>query len=111
MATRSADELNFHPPIIAQAGDHVADAEAPPVFEFSGAWPFTAQVKIAGHPVACVTSFRVDAAPDGIPVVTLTLVGPGALRLLLAAGAADVRIPDETRQALTALGWTPPSGT
>jgi hypothetical protein len=88
----------------------VADAEATPVFEFSGTWPFNGQVKIGGHPVSSVTSFHVDALADGIPVVTLTLVGPGALRLLLAAGAADVRIPDETRQALTALGWTPPSG-
>lgn len=89
----------------------MADAEATPVFEFEGTWPFNGQVKIAGHPVSSVTSFNVHAAPDGIPVVTLTLVGPGALRLLLAAGAADVRIPDETRQAMAALGWTPPSGT
>lgn len=87
----------------------MAEAQEPPVFEYDGTWPFAGQVKIAGHPVSSVTSFAVRADADGIPVVTLTLVGPGALRLLLAAGAADVRIPDETREALTALGWTPPS--
>jgi len=89
----------------------MADADGAPVFEFAGTWPFNGQVKIAGHPVSSVTSFHVDALADGIPVVTLTLVGPGALRLLLASGAAEVRIPDETREALVALGWAPPSGT
>lgn len=89
----------------------MADAESAPVFEFDGAWPFNGSVRIAGHPVASVTGFDIHAAPDGLPVVTLTLVGASALRLLLASGAADVRIPDETREALVALGWKPPSPT
>lgn len=79
-----------------------------PLFEFEGLWPFDGQVKISGHVANVVTSFDVHAAADGLPVVTVTFVGAGALRLLLAAGAADVRIPDETRDALVALGWTPP---
>lgn len=88
----------------------MADDKAP-VFEYSGTWPFDGSLKIGGHETAAVTGFHVDAPADGIPVVTLTLMGAGALRLLLARGAADVKIPDETREALIALGWTPPSGT
>lgn len=80
---------------------------AAPLFEFDGTWPFNGEVKIGGHP-APVTAWTVHAEPDSLPVVTLTLVGPAALRLLLAAGAAEVNIPDGTREALKALGWTPP---
>jgi len=85
----------------------VPDEQAP-TFEYSGTWPFGGELKIGGHPAGAVTGFDVHAPADSIPVVTLTLMGAGALRLLLAAGAADVRIPDETREALVALGWTPP---
>lgn len=87
----------------------MAATDGAPVFEFDGTWPFNGEVKIGGHPVSSVTAFNVRADADGLPVVTLTLVGASAIRLLLAAGAAEVRIPDETREALTALGWSPPS--
>jgi hypothetical protein len=87
----------------------VADAQDPPVFEFDGAWPFTGTPAVNGHPVATVSAFDVHAGNDGIPVVTLTLVGQGALRLVLAPGAARVQVSDETREALISLGWTPPS--
>jgi hypothetical protein len=91
----------------------VADAEAPestpPTFEYSGTWPFDGELRIGGHPAGAVTAFDVHAPADGIPVVTLTLMGAGALRLLLERGAADVKIPDETREALIALGWKPPA--
>ena len=87
----------------------MADAES--LFEFDGHWPFDGGVRIGGHDVTnAVTAFNVYAPADGLPVVTMTMVGAGALRLLLGNGAAEVRIPDETRQALVALGWTPPSG-
>jgi hypothetical protein len=88
----------------------VADAEAPPVFEADGQWPFTGTVKVNGHPLASVSSWSVTAASDGVPVVTLGLVDQGALRLLLDPGAATVRVTDSTRDALISLGWTPPSG-
>jgi hypothetical protein len=81
----------------------------PPAFEFDGSWPFTGTPSVGGHEVATVSSFRVDAPPDGIPVVTLSLVGAGALRLALAAGAARVQVSDQTREALILLGWTPPA--
>jgi hypothetical protein len=84
----------------------VADDQAP-VFEFDGQWPFSGTVRVAGHEVASITAFDIHAAPDEVPAIRLTLVGAGALRLLLST--ADVRIPDETRQALIALGWTPPA--
>jgi hypothetical protein len=87
----------------------VAD-EPVPVFAFDGSWPFTGAPAVNGHPVAAVTGFTVTAAPDGIPMVTLTLVGPGALRLLLGEGAARVQVDDQTREALVSLGWTPPAG-
>lgn len=81
---------------------------APPAFEFAGGWPFTGSPAVNGHVLATVTSFAVGAGPDSIPVVTLTLVGPEALRLVLDAEAAKVQVADETREALISLGWTPP---
>lgn len=87
----------------------MADDAAAPLFEFEGHWPFDGTVRIAGHETLSVSSFTVTAAADGIPVVKLTLVGAGALRLLLDAGAADLQLPDETHEALLALGWTPPA--
>lgn len=86
-----------------------ADTPDPPAFEFTGSWPFTGAPQVAGHPVATVSSWKVEAAPDGIPVVTLTLVGAGALRLVLGHGAGKVQVSDETREALISLGWAPPS--
>jgi len=80
-----------------------------PAFELDGAWPFTGTPVVNGHPVATVTSFTIDAPHDGVPVVTLTLVGPGALGLILAPGAAKVAVSDETREALISLGWKPPA--
>ena len=85
----------------------MADAEAPPVFEADGSWPFTGTVKVNGHPLASVSSWLVTAAADGVPVVTLTLVDQGALKLLLGPGAR-VQVTDATREALLSLGWTPP---
>ncbi len=84
--------------------------EQPPVFAFAGQWPFTGTPEVDGHPLAAVTSWDVHAGPDGIPVVTLTLVGPGALSLALGPGAARVQVADRTREALMSLGWTPPAG-
>lgn len=80
----------------------------PPVFAFEGAWPFTGTPEAGGHPMPSVTSWTVHAAPDGIPVVTLTLVGAGALKLILGSDAARAQVSDETREALISLGWTPP---
>lgn len=86
----------------------MADEQDPAVFTFDGAWPFTGTPAVNGYQLAAVSSWDVHAAADGIPVVTLTLVGPGALRLLLASGAARVQVSDETREALISLGWAPP---
>jgi hypothetical protein len=83
----------------------VAD-EQPPAFTFEGSWPFTGTPAVSGHPIATVSSWDIHAAADGIPVVTLTLVGAGALGLVL--GAARIEVADETREALISLGWTPP---
>lgn len=82
---------------------------ANPVFEFDGAWPFTGTAKINGHPVAALSAWDVVADPDGIPVITLTLVGPEALKLILASEAARAEVDDQTREALVSLGWTPPA--
>lgn len=79
-----------------------------PAFGFSGAWPFTGTVTINGHPLTTVSAWDVHAAADGVPVVTLTLVGAGALSLILGTGAARVQVSDETHEALVSLGWTPP---
>lgn len=84
-------------------------APDPPAFSFDGTWPFSGAPQVHGHPVGAVTSWAVRADHDGIPVVTLTLVGPGALRLLLAPGAAKVEVADESREALISLGWQPPA--
>jgi hypothetical protein len=82
--------------------------EPVPVFEFDGAWPFTGTPTVSGHALTTVSSFTVRADPDGIPVVTLTLVGAGALKLVFGSGGARVDVSDETREALLSLGWTPP---
>jgi hypothetical protein len=86
----------------------LSDAAAAPAFEFAGGWPFTGSPTVNGHELATATSFTVSAGPDSIPVVTLTLVGPEALRLVLDADAARVQVADGTREALISLGWTPP---
>jgi hypothetical protein len=86
----------------------VADEHPPAAFEFTGSWPFTGTVTVNGHPLSTVSAWDIRATPDGIPVVTLTLVGPGALSLILGAGAAKTVVSDETREALESLGWTPP---
>lgn len=86
----------------------MADAEAPPVFEVDGQWPFTSTVKVNGHPLASVSSWSVTAASDGVPVVSLGLVDRGALGLLLGPGTR-VLLSDESREALISLGWTPPA--
>lgn len=84
------------------------DPQPPAAFAFDGQWPFTGTPAINGHAVPTVSSFDVYAGPDAIPVVTLTLVGPDALRLILANEAARVAVSDETAEALVSLGWTPP---
>lgn len=89
----------------------MADTPEPPVFTFDGSWPFTGTPEVSGHPLAAVTGFTITAAPDNTPVVTLTLTGPGALKLLLGPGAARVQVSDETREALISLGWKPPAET
>jgi hypothetical protein len=86
----------------------VADAEAPPVFEVDGSWPFTGTVKVNGHPIASASSWSVSAPSDGVPAVTLGLVDQGAIRLLLGPGAR-VQVSDATHDALVSLGWTPPA--
>ena len=88
----------------------MADTQDPPVFEFDGAWPFTGTPTVNGHRLTTVSSWDVHAGNDGIPVVTLTLVGAGALRLILGSDAARAEVSDETREALISLGWTPPAG-
>ena len=86
------------------------DEPAPvPVFAFSGSWPFAGEVTAGGNPIGTVTGWTVSAPPDGLPVVTLTLVAPGALALALSA--AEVAVDDRTKQGLIALGWTPPAET
>ncbi len=80
--------------------------EQPPGFSFTGSWPFNGEVAVGGHPVGTVTSWSVTAPADGLPAVTLTLLAPTALALALAQ--ADVAVDDRTRDALVALGWTPP---
>jgi hypothetical protein len=86
----------------------VADEQSPAAFEFGGSWPFTGTPAVNGHPMSTVSAWDVHAAADGVPVVTLTLVGPGALSLILGAGAAKTAVSDETREALESLGWSPP---
>ncbi len=80
--------------------------EQPPMFGFTGSWPFNGEVTCGGHPVGTVTGWTVTAPADGLPQVTLTLLAPTALALALTQ--ADVAVDDRTRDALVALGWTPP---
>jgi hypothetical protein len=80
--------------------------EQPPAFGFTGSWPFDGAVTAGGHPIGTVTSWTVTAPADGLPLVTLTLLAPGALALALKS--AEVMVDDRTREALTALGWKPP---
>jgi hypothetical protein len=83
----------------------VADQD-PPKFSFSGSWPFNGEVQVGGHPVGTVTAWTVTAPADGLPVVTLTLLSASALALALQHAA--VLVDDRTRDALTAIGWSPP---
>lgn len=83
-------------------------AEAAPAFEFDGQWPLSGTVRVNGHQMATVTSWAVQAGADGIPLVTLSLLGPDALRLVL-GGGARVQVADESAAALESLGWKPPT--
>ena len=80
--------------------------EQPPMFAFTGSWPFAGEVTAGGHPIGTVISWTISAPADGLPSVTLTLLAPGALALALSA--AEVVVDDRTRDALVSLGWTPP---
>lgn len=80
--------------------------EQAPAFGFTGSWPFNGEVTAGGAPVGTVTSWTVSAPADGLPVVTLTLLAPGALALALKS--AEVAVDDRTRDALISLGWSPP---
>lgn len=84
------------------------DGEKPPAFAFEGHWPFGGTPEVAGHPMVACSGFIVTADPDGIPVVTLTLVGEGPLALILGHGAAKVQVSDESAEGLISLGWKPP---
>ena len=86
----------------------MADEQPPAAFGFKGEWPFTGDVTVSGHAIKAISAWDIHAAADGIPVVTLTLVGPGALSLILGSGAAKAAVSDETREALESLGWTAP---
>jgi hypothetical protein len=86
----------------------VADEQPPAAFAFNGRWPFTGEISVNGHVLNTVHSWDVRAASDGVPVVTLTLVGAGALSLILGTGAARAEVSDETHEALVSLGWAPP---
>lgn len=52
-------------------------ADETPAFSFTGSWPFTGTPEVNGHPVTTATAFDVHVTADGIPVVTMTLVGAG----------------------------------
>ena len=80
--------------------------EQPPTFGFTGSWPFAGEVTAGGNPIGTVTSWTVSAPADGLPLVTLTFLAPGALALALSS--AEVAVDDRTREALLALGWKPP---
>jgi hypothetical protein len=80
--------------------------EQPAAFGFTGSWPFDGEVTAGGYPLGTVTSWSVDAPADGLPVVRLVLLAPGALALALAS--AEVAVDDRTRDALISLGWSPP---
>ncbi|MBX6387325.1 MAG: hypothetical protein IRZ07_30835 [Microbispora sp.] len=54
-----------------------------------------------------VYAVTVRAAATEVPTVTLDLRLPE----ILLATEAEVRLPDATRDALIALGWTPPADT
>lgn len=82
------------------------DEQAPPMFGFSGSWPFNGTVSAGGSHIGTVISWTVSAPADGLPLVTLTLLAPGALALALSS--AEVAVDDRTREALLSLGWKPP---
>ena len=85
------------------------EARKPATFEFDARECGRLGIPVVnGHKLTTVSSWDVHAAADGIPVVTLTLVGAGALRLILGSDAARAEVSDETREALVSLGWTPP---
>ncbi|WP_119728354.1 hypothetical protein [Thermomonospora amylolytica] len=65
-------------------------------------------VEIDGHDIAPVTrALHLAAAVGEIPTLYLDL----AIDLVEVDGEVTVTIPEGTRRALVALGWTPPADT
>lgn len=54
----------------------------------------------------CTTSYNLDQRANDLPHLTIALQMP-----ITFEGAAEVAIPDQTRAALIALGWTAPPET
>lgn len=65
-------------------------------------------IEVDGHDIsAAARAFRLDADVHGIPQLVVDLV---VLESSTVSGEATVVIPEATREALIALGWTPPEG-
>lgn len=57
-------------------------------------------------PTHRLTGLSLQADVDDIPRLTLDIV---ALKTTEISGQMQIVIPDETRELLTTLGWTPPT--
>lgn len=75
-------------------------------FEFSGSPAWSGTPVVNGHRLETVSSIDVRIRHDEIPMVTLGLKAD-AVRLAL-GGDVAVGVTDETREALTSLGWSQP---
>lgn len=62
-------------------------------------------IEVDGQRLRGVTGLELTANPDGVPVLTLGV----RLHEVDADGQMTVTVPEDTRAALVALGWTPPT--
>lgn len=66
---------------------------------------FGSEIEVDGQRIPHVRSVHLDAKVMELPSLTLDLL----LHEVEIDGVMNVTVPDETRDALIALGWTPPA--
>jgi hypothetical protein len=68
--------------------------------------PADAEIEVGGQRIeGAVRALAIDASAGGMPLISLELAVPADIDV---EGHARVSMPSPVRQALIALGWTPP---
>lgn len=69
--------------------------------------PGANSIEVGGQRLHGVIGLELKADPNSMPVLTVAV----RLHEVDVDGAMTVQVPEQTRAALVALGWTPPADT